>query len=140
MAAVVRPRCRVHSSAPPWAPHKCHPRHRQSPDQCLGQTIADLNLSFLPACQPLPREDGFTCCDYSYKEVDIIIRYENYANQLLMLLGLSGVTPTQIAERIGAVRAISNCRDFCLSHTCGWLRASMLVTLRDSTTPLPDVC
>jgi hypothetical protein len=72
---------------------------------------------FLSAYQPAPHEDGFTCCDYLDEEVDIIIRYENYAQQLLMLLGPFGVTPTQIAERIGPVRSISSYRDFYSSHT-----------------------
>ena len=72
---------------------------------------------FLSAYQPAPHEDGFTCSDYLDEEVDIIIRYENYAQQLLMLLGPFRVTPTQIAERIGAVRSISSYRDFYSSHT-----------------------
>jgi hypothetical protein len=68
--------------------------------------------SFLAAYQPPPHEDGFTCSDYLDKELDVIIRYENYANELLTLLEPFGVTPTQIAERIGSVRSTSGYREF----------------------------
>jgi len=68
--------------------------------------------SFLAAYQPPPHEDGFTCSDYLDKELDVIIRYENYANELLSLLEPFGVTPTQIAERLGSVRSIRGYREY----------------------------
>jgi len=87
--------------------HYFQPFYRHS-NALSGNTLE----SFLSAYQPAPHEDGFTCSDYLDKELDFVIRYENYADELLMLLGPFGVTPTQVAERIGPVRPIRNYREF----------------------------
>lgn len=59
---------------------------------------------FLRAYSPAPHEDGFTCCDYLDRDVDVLIRYESYADQLCELLSPLGVPRERVIERIGSVR------------------------------------
>ncbi|MFM1798296.1 MAG: hypothetical protein RLZZ117_574 [Cyanobacteriota bacterium] len=59
---------------------------------------------FLDAYAPAPHEDGKTCNDYLDREMDVIIRYENYDHELLSILEPFGVKPSQLRTRIGAVR------------------------------------
>lgn len=68
--------------------------------------------TFLKAYRPAPHEDGFTCCDYLDREVDVLIRYEFYADQLHELLSPFGIRRDQIMQRIGAVRETSCYRKY----------------------------
>ena len=80
--------------------------------------LSDKSLDFfLDAYQPAPHEDGVTCCDYLDRDVDLIIRYENYEEELLALLAPLGIQLHQIRERIGPVRSSGDYRKFYSSHT-----------------------
>jgi hypothetical protein len=74
---------------------------------------------FLTAYCPAPHEDGLTCNDYLDREVDVLIRYESYADQLFELLSPMGVRHEQIMERIGAVRQAVGYRKYFSSRTRG---------------------
>jgi hypothetical protein len=79
--------------------------------------------SFLRSYAPAPHEEGRTCSDYLDREIDLIIRYENYDSEVSKLLSPYGIQLAQIRERIGAVRetfgadASSNYRTYYSTET-----------------------
>lgn len=68
--------------------------------------------SFLRAYRPAPHEEGYTCADYLDLDIDNIIRYENYTEELFDLLSPFGVKREQLLARIGAVRKANGYREF----------------------------
>lgn len=72
---------------------------------------------FLHAYQPAPHEEGLTCADYLDEEIDQIIRYENYNEEVFRLFGNFGVTPGQIDTRIGNSRPDASYRDYYNAET-----------------------
>ncbi len=73
--------------------------------------------SFLRAYQPAPHEEGYTCADYLDLDVDVIIKYEHYTEQLIDLLSPFGVKSEQLMARIGAVRSVNGYRELYSSCT-----------------------
>lgn len=59
---------------------------------------------FLLAYQPAPHEEGVTCSDYLDEDVDQIIRYENYNEEVCRLLADYGIQLSQVDTRIGHTR------------------------------------
>jgi hypothetical protein len=65
-----------------------------------GKSLTDFLLAYRPAVH----EDGVTCSDYLDRDVDTILRYENYTNEVLQLFSGYHVTEDMVKQRIGAVR------------------------------------
>lgn len=72
---------------------------------------------FLLAYRPAPHEDGLTCSDYLDEDLDQIIRYENYNEDVFRLLRDFDIQYSQIDTRIGYTRPEAHYREHYDSNT-----------------------